>query len=94
MEELLNSRLNSSRTRIENGYSDLFKYFLLLKDKSKFRLYKTASELHALVFVTLFMQNIHTCYNGNKIQTFFGANKYSIDEYLPMNEILDVIKWE
>ena len=86
--------MNSAHTCIEDGYGDLFKYFLLLDQKKKFRMYKNASVLHALVMVRLFVKNIHTCYNGDKIQRYFGVNKYTIDEYLSLDEILEVIDWE
>ena len=49
--------------------------------------------MQALVLVSLFLQNIYTCYNGNKVQTQMMAEKVDIDRYLPLDEELDIVEF-
>ena len=67
--------------------------FHLLKVKEKFRLFRKGKEMYAIVIVCMFIQNCYTCYYGNKVQTMHCADKVNINDYINLNEELNVIHW-
>ena len=89
----VDKRMNSAREVIEHGYGDMFELFLILHMKKKFKLYRTGPEMHALVVICMFLQNIYTCYNGSKVQGEMDCAGVTIDEYLPLDEILNIIEY-
>ena len=93
VEELINKRMNCGRESVEHGFGDLGEHFKLLKVKKKFSVFKNGKEMHALVMMTMFIQNIYTCFNGNKVMTQHKAEQPSLDFYLPLDENLEIIEW-
>ena len=78
---------------IEHGYGDLFEWFLILCMKKKFCLYRTGAEMHALVLMRMFLQNVYMCYNGSKVQGEMDCPAVTIEEYLPLDEVLNVVEF-
>ena len=75
-EELLNKMCNLARQNIELMYGDLFGLFCLLHVKQKFRMYRQGKEMYAIIIVCMFLQNIYTCYYGNKVQALHCIDKH------------------
>ena len=93
-EEMLNSRMNCARQSIELLYGDTMEKWQLLNKKRKFRLFKTGKEMYAIVLTAFFLNNCHTCYQGNKVQGMHCAEKPDIENYININEELDMVEWD
>ena len=89
----IDKRINSAREVIEHRYGDLFEWFFILCMKKKFRLYRTGVEMHALILMCMFLQNVYTCYNGSKVQGEMDCPGVTIEEYLPLDEVLNVVEF-
>ena len=87
-EKAFNSRMNSLRQCIELLYGLLINKFRILSDKKQFKLLKEGDRAIRSASVCFFLLNCWTCFNGNQVNTIFQSQAPTIDEYLPLNEVL------
>ena len=50
-------------------------------------------KMYAIIIVCMFLQNIYTCYYGNKVQASHCIDKYNINDYINANDDLIVVDW-
>lgn len=89
-EKAYNERMNSARQSIEHHFGMMFNLFRLLTNKSKHKLLKSRKDTYALGLVGFFLLNCYTCFNGSIVTERFGMKIPQIEEYLPLDEELDV----
>jgi hypothetical protein len=88
-EEVVNIRMASLRVCIEHCFSSYFNLFKLLKTTRQMSVLRTSADKLRLCTVCFFLLNCHTCMNGSATNTAFGTVPPSIEEYLPVDEVLE-----
>ena len=88
-EEILNRRMNSLRESIELAYGSLFKYFRLLRNKSKIRLLTGKHRAKRLGIVFFFLSNCMTTLRGNHVNSIFNSDYPALEEYLSLDEYIE-----
>jgi len=89
MFKTLNRRLNRSRTSIENHFGLMFNEWALLEVKGRHKLVRNKGRVYKLGIVAFFLTNCYTCFRGNSISKRFGMNRITLDEYIPLNEVIE-----
>ena len=86
--EAFNARMNSLRQCIELLFGLLVNKFKILSDKRQFKLLNGGERAIRTASVCFFLLNCWTCFNGNQVNTIFDSVAPTIEEYLPLNEVL------
>ena len=90
--EAYNARMNSLRQCIELLFGLLVNKFKILSDKRQFKLLNEGERAIRTASVCFFLLNCWTCFNGNQVNTIFDSEAPTIEEYLPLNEVLPVFE--
>jgi hypothetical protein len=88
-EEVVNIRMASLRICIEHLFGSYFNLFKLLKTTRQMTVIRTSADKLRLCTVCFFLLNCYTCMNGSATNTIFGTVPPTIDEYLPLDEVLE-----
>lgn len=86
-QHLLNVRLSSLREEIEHLFADHFMRFKLFQVPARLQIFRGGVKVRRLCLVSFFMLNCYNCLLGTRCQ-FFGREPPTLDEYLPLNEVL------
>ena len=87
-ERRLYKRLASIRQPIELQYGNFFQKFQLFKQTEPFQLIRNAELAYRTGIVGFFLLNCHTCMNGSVVNSFYNSHAPSLEEYLPLDEVL------
>jgi hypothetical protein len=58
------------------------------RSRDNFRLFRQREKVLKTVSVGFFLLNCHTCLNGSCTEEMFQATSPSLQEFLPLNEVL------
>jgi hypothetical protein len=84
----LNYRMSGVCQSIEHMYGQLFNLFRLLKVPRQFKLFSDGQLAYRVAVVCFFILNCYTCLNESPCNSMFDTIPPTLDEYLPLDEIL------
>ena len=79
-------RLNSVRQSIEHLFALHWNIFALFNEPDRFRLLVSGVEVYKMIFNSFLLLNCYICFNESL--THFVIRPLSIEEYLPLDEII------
>ena len=83
---MINIRMSSVREAIEHLFSLHLNIFSLFHDPARFRLLVSRVEVTRLIFNSFLLLNCYICFNES--QNNFMIRPPSLEEYLPLNEVI------
>ena len=83
---MINARMSSVRESIEHLFSLHHNIFSLFHDPARFRLLVSGVEVTRLIFNSFLLLNCYICFNES--QNNFMICPPSLEEYLPLNEVI------
>ena len=86
-ESRINTRLSSIRQSIEHIFALHSNIFELFNQPKKFKLLHQGRDNIYLIFNSFLLLNCYVCFNGST--NSFGMPPPSIEEFLPLNEVLE-----
>ena len=86
-QRVVNTRMSSLREDIEHKFSQVFGLYRVLRPSWIHNLFFNAEHVRKLFFTCLFMSNCYTCFNESR-NRYFNLRAPSIDQYLPLTEVL------
>jgi hypothetical protein len=86
-EQLLNQRLASLREIIEHVFGDHHKRFVLFNIPDRLQLFNHGVRVRKMFLVSFFILNCYYCLHGTRCR-FFGQIPPTLEDYLPLDEIL------
>jgi hypothetical protein len=88
-EEIVNICMALLHICIEHLFSLYFNLFKLLKMMHQMTVLRTSADKICLCTICFFLLNCYTCMNGSATNTTFGTVPPSIEEYIPLDEVLE-----
>ena len=85
----LNYRMSGIRQSIEHMYGILFNLFRLLKTPRQIQLYNDGQLSYRLGVISFFILNCYTCLNGSACNSMFNTTPPNLQDYLPLDEVLE-----
>ena len=83
-------RFDNVRVSIEMMYGRLKTLFPIFGGSKRLRIMNKGAEMVRLVMFGFFTLNCHTCMNGNAATTMFEIPPPTIEQYLPLDEELEM----
>ena len=77
------------RTCIEHAYAHFKNMFKIFSDGHQLKLMKDAGAVQQLIVVLFLVFNCKTCMTGSNCTLIYDVMPPSIEEYLPVDEILE-----
>ena len=69
-------------------YGQLFQSCPILTKKCKHKILTQKNRAMRLGIICFFLCNCRTCFCGNQVNTMFESTSPTIEEYLPLNEVI------
>ena len=82
--------MSGARQSIEHMYGALFNLFHLLKTPRQIKLFNDGQTAYRLGVICFFILNCYTCLNGSACNAMFDTTPPSLEQYLPLDEELQV----
>ncbi len=86
----LNFCMSGIRQSIEHMYGQMFNLFQLLQTKRQFKILRDGDLAYRLGVVFFFMLNCYTCFNGSPCNSMFNSMPPTLQNFLPLDEELNL----
>jgi hypothetical protein len=86
----LNYRMSGVRQSIEHMYGAMFNLFHLLKTPRQIKLFNDGQTTYRLGVVCFFILNCYTWMNGSTCNSMFETTPPTLEQYLPLDEELQL----